>query len=179
MNARLHNCFRCDINLLLTDCNFIVFIQNQRDSRVRVPEESRQVENGFCRTNPVQDVKINGLKMNGHSMSTKGNGLITNGHVKNGQCLLVNGNGHLAMNGYKKSGQWKLIEDGTRKNGVKEDGYCGVVKRHRNNGHTCKEGSMFTEETSSVEDEHCSEDTSETAQSGHIKVSFNTLLDIQ
>jgi len=141
----------------------------------------------------VHDLKINNLKVNGHCVSVKGNGLITNGHIKNGhlvkngyekigQCLLVNGNGHLV-----KNGNCKLTGDGMTKNGMRKNEYSGVTRRCRKDSQSGKGGSTVTEETSSIEDEQCSEKTmsdskvphaSETDQTSHIKVSFYTLLDI-
>ena len=179
----------CRENLLLIQCNFIVCIQNRindvskKDSGVHYPEESDQVQNGFCVKRLVHDVKKNGLKMNGHCVSTKGNGLMTNGHVKNGHCLLVDGNGRLVKKGYEKNGHWKLVGDGVTKNGTRENGYCSVVRRGQKDGHTGKGRSTVTEEASSIEDERCSEKTASAGEvphdSSHIKVSCHMLLDVQ
>lgn len=135
----------------------------------------------------MHDVKTNGLKMNGYCVSAKGNGIITNGHVMNGHSLLVNGNGLMVKNGYEKNGQWKMVEDDMRMNRIRENGYCGLVKRHKKDRDASKGRSTVSEETSSTEDEPHSEETtserevphvSETAQSSHIKVRFHVFLNI-
>lgn len=150
-----------------------------QDDKACFPTESKLAQNGYCRTHVIDDAKINGLKMNGHCVSAR-----ENGHVKNKHCMLVNRNGHLVKNGYEKNGEWKLVGDGVIRNGHRENGYCGLVRRCQKDRHAFKAGSTVAEETSSTE-EQCSKETTssdevpralEAAQSSHIKVCFHALL---
>jgi len=142
----------------------------EQDQTQHLPVEPEQ--NGFCKTDLWQDLKINGLKMNGHCTSTKGNGIIKNGHIKNGQCLVSD---HSVKNGFQKNGHWKVMEDDVRKNG-----HCGVF-RHRKDSHDSTGGSSVLEENSiDVNEQYTKQSTSQSqdshasehVESNHIKVSF-------
>ena len=138
--------------------------QKQTDFLSKV---SSCVQNGFCGTNLVPGMKMNGLKTNGHCMPGKGNGIVSNGHVKNGKRLKVNGSGHLMKNGCEKNGHRNVIGHGVTEAGSGEK--C-MVRQSKGVGHVSEEQKTSVDKESSV---------SETLQSGHIKVSVSFLFEFK